>query len=74
MWSENADKVTGNERFEGYSLDLIDEISKILGFKYEFQLTPDGRYGSYNPSTKKWDGLVKQLLERVCFLIYMCRV
>ncbi|XP_059486426.1 glutamate receptor ionotropic, kainate 2-like isoform X2 [Neocloeon triangulifer] len=64
MFRPNADKLTGNERFEGYSIDLIDEISQILGFKYEFQLVPDGRYGSYNPNTKKWDGLVKQLLER----------
>ncbi|CAB3386125.1 Hypothetical predicted protein [Cloeon dipterum] len=64
MFKTNGEKLTGNDRFEGYSIDLIDGISQILGFKYEFQLVPDGRYGSYNPVTKKWDGLVKQLLER----------
>jgi len=65
MYKEGGEKLIGNDRFEGYSIDLIDEIAKTLGFKYEFRLTPDGRYGSYNPNTKKWDGLVKQLLERV---------
>ena len=58
----------GNNRFEGYSKDLIDGISKILNFTYQFYLVPDGRYGSYNKETKKWDGLIKELLERVsCF-------
>jgi ionotropic kainate glutamate receptor 2 len=65
MFRPNGEKSSGNERFEGYSIDLIDEIAQILGFKYLFELVPDGRYGSYNPQTKKWDGLVKQLLDRV---------
>jgi hypothetical protein len=55
----------GNARYEGYSMDLIDEISRILEFKYEFELTPDQAYGSYNKETKQWNGLVKQLLDRV---------
>lgn len=59
----------GNARFEGYSIDLIDDISQILGFKYVFELVPDGKYGGYNKVTKKWDGLVKQLLDRVNYLI-----
>ncbi|XP_055683998.1 glutamate receptor ionotropic, kainate 2-like [Lutzomyia longipalpis] len=54
----------GNARFMGYSLDLLDGIAKILGFTYRIELVPDNRYGSFNKVTKKWDGLVKQLLER----------
>lgn len=46
-------------------MDLIDEISKILHFKYEFRLVPNNAYGSYNKETKKWDGLVKELLDHV---------
>lgn len=46
-------------------MDLIEEISKILGFSYRFEITPDNKYGSFNKITKKWDGLVKQLLDRV---------
>lgn len=58
----------GNDRFEGYSIDLIDAISKILGFKYVFELVPDKLHGSYNKETKKWNGLVKHLLDRVSAL------
>lgn len=61
----------GNDRFEGYSIDLIDGISKIIGFKYVFELVPDGAYGSYNPETKKWNGLVKQLLDHVSKTIFL---
>lgn len=32
----------GNQQWEGYSLDLIDAISKILHFQYRFELVPDG--------------------------------
>lgn len=46
-------------------MDLIDEISQILHFKYEFRLVPNNAYGSYNKETKKWDGLVKELLDHV---------
>ncbi|XP_059618967.1 glutamate receptor ionotropic, kainate 2-like [Phlebotomus argentipes] len=54
----------GNARYTGYSLDLMDGIAKILGFAYRIELVPDNRYGSLNKVTKKWDGLVKQLLDR----------
>lgn len=46
-------------------MDLIDMIAKLLNFTFRFELVPDGKYGSYNKVTKKWDGLVKHLLDRV---------
>jgi ionotropic glutamate receptor len=65
MYVKDWERLEGNARFEGYSMDLITEVSKIIGFKFKFELVPDGRYGSYNPITKKWDGLIKQILDRV---------
>lgn len=62
---KEGEYLEGNNRFEGYSLELIDGISKILGFQYRMEIVPDGKYGSYNKATKKWDGLVKYLLDRV---------
>lgn len=46
-------------------MDLIDAIARLLNFKYEFVLAPDGKYGSFNKLTETWDGLVKQLLDGV---------
>ncbi|XP_052755258.1 glutamate receptor ionotropic, kainate 2 isoform X1 [Galleria mellonella] len=64
MRREASERLTGNAQFEGYAIDLIHEISKILGFNYTFKLAPDGRYGSYNRETKEWDGMIRELLEQ----------
>lgn len=52
------------KRYEGYCIDLIELIAKHLGFKYTFELIP-GPYGSYDPKTKSWNGLIRRLLDRV---------
>ncbi|KFB52145.1 AGAP000801-PA-like protein [Anopheles sinensis] len=64
MRKDSAEKLTGNSQFEGYAIDLIHEISKILGFNYTIRLAPDGRYGSNNKETGEWDGMIKELLEQ----------
>lgn len=64
----------GNNRFEGYSIDLIDSIAKILGFQYRFELVPDNKYGGFNKVTKKWDGLVKFLLDRVSTILIKFKI
>lgn len=46
MRKESSDILHGNEQFEGYAIDLITEISKILGFNFSIRLAPDGKYGS----------------------------
>lgn len=58
--------MVGNDRYEGYAVDLIDGIARVLNFSYEFYVVPDGHYGSYNPHTKQWNGLIRELLDRVC--------
>ncbi|XP_049845508.1 glutamate receptor ionotropic, kainate 2-like [Schistocerca gregaria] len=54
----------GNDRYEGYSMDLITQISEILNFTFEFQLVSDGEYGTYNPRTQRWNGLIGELISR----------
>lgn len=56
-------------RYEGYCIDLIDRIANILGFKYEFEIVPDGAYGKYDAKTKSWNGLIRRLLDRVCRIL-----
>lgn len=55
----------GNHCLEGYAFDLIDGIAKEVGFKYEFKLVAGNKYGAFDKVTKKWDGLVKELLDHV---------
>ncbi|KAF5280601.1 hypothetical protein FQA39_LY05249 [Lamprigera yunnana] len=64
MRKDSSDKLTGNAQFEGYAIDLIHQISQILGFNYTIRLAPDGRYGAYNKETKEWDGMIKEILDQ----------
>ncbi|XP_061388563.1 glutamate receptor ionotropic, kainate 2 [Musca vetustissima] len=53
----------GNDRFKGYVVDLIFELSKDLHFDFVFEPVPDNKYGSYDPVTNEWDGIVRQLMD-----------
>lgn len=53
----------GNERYEGFCIDLLIEIAKIVGFDFNIVPVPDGRYGVR--TNGKWDGIVKELIDRV---------
>lgn len=64
MIKNSSERLSGNDQFEGYSVDLLYEISKILGFNYTIKLVPDGRYGSLNKETKEWNGMMKELLDQ----------
>jgi len=57
MLRESSKTKLGNDRFEGYIVDLVDELSKMLGFKYKFKLVDDGAYGIKNDSGA-WNGLI----------------
>lgn len=58
-----ATLLVGNDRFEGFGVDIIHELSEILGFKYEFRL--EKQYGNKDPVTKEWNGMIRQLQDDV---------
>ena len=59
---------TGNNRFFGFCVDLLHEISLHAGFDYILELSPDGTYGVQDPITKEWNGIVKQLMTGVQYI------
>ncbi|XP_060801386.1 glutamate receptor ionotropic, kainate 2-like [Amyelois transitella] len=62
---KEGETLTGNDRYEGYSKDLIHEILKeTLHLNYEIEIVPGNGYGSYSKEKQKWDGLIGHLLER----------
>jgi len=55
----------GQKRYEGYCIDLINEIAKVLHFKgVEFEIVTD-KQGKYEPKTKSWNGLIKRIIDKV---------
>ncbi|XP_050502337.1 glutamate receptor ionotropic, kainate 2-like isoform X3 [Diabrotica virgifera virgifera] len=63
MLKDSTTQLLGNERYEGYGIDLIEELSKILGFNYTFELQADGKYGILNKVTGKWDGMMGEIID-----------
>nr|QRN45440.1 ionotropic glutamate receptor kainate 2-like isoform X4 [Carausius morosus] len=56
---------SGNDRFEGFSLDLIDAIAKHNHFKsYEFVIVPDNQNGMYVKETGQWNGIMGEVINR----------
>ena len=64
MQKKSDKELSGNDRFEGYCLDLLKELSNILGFTYEVKLVTDGKYGAQNDKGE-WNGMVRELIDHV---------
>ena len=44
--AKNGSEYEGNERYEGFCVDLAEEISKIMKFTYEIRLVKDTKFGT----------------------------
>ncbi|XP_048703459.1 glutamate receptor 2 isoform X7 [Lepidochelys kempii] len=62
MMKKNHELLEGNERYEGYCVDLAAEIAKHCGFKYKLTIVGDGKYGARDADTKIWNGMVGELV------------
>ncbi|XP_041440752.1 glutamate receptor, ionotropic, AMPA 1 L homeolog isoform X1 [Xenopus laevis] len=62
MLKKNADQLEGNDRFEGYCVELAAEIAKHVGFKYKLEIVKDGKYGARDSDMKAWNGMVGELV------------
>lgn len=65
MLRDSTMQLTGNYRFEGFGIDVIHELSLMLGFNYQFQLQEDGVYGNFNNVTKEWNGMIRAIRDGV---------
>ena len=53
----------GDDRYEGFGVELIYELSLMLGFNYTFRVQEDGDNGGLNTTTMQWSGMVRELLD-----------
>ena len=63
--STNGEVLEGNDRFEGYCVDMLAIIAKELGFNYTIKLVDDGQYGAPAGENGEWTGMVKEVMDRV---------
>ncbi|KAM6443663.1 glutamate receptor ionotropic, delta-1 isoform 1-T2 [Liasis olivaceus] len=59
-----AENILGQpKRYKGFSIDVLDALSKNLGFKYEIYQSPDGKYGQQLHNSS-WNGMIGELINK----------
>ena len=58
----------GNDRFEGFAVDLITEVASMLDFNFKLYLVHDGKFGNQNDKGE-WNGMIGELLAGVRVMI-----
>ncbi|XP_014881545.1 glutamate receptor 1-like, partial [Poecilia latipinna] len=62
MQKKNHELLVGNDKYEGYIVELAAEIAKHVGYQYKLKIVSDGKYGAKDPETQKWNGMVGELV------------
>ncbi|UXI21906.1 hypothetical protein NH340_JMT07849, partial [Sarcoptes scabiei] len=50
--------------YEGFCIDLLNAISKIVGFSFEIYEVEDGRFGAFDEKTGEWHGLIREIIDK----------
>uniref|UniRef100_A0A8C6TCS9 Glutamate receptor, ionotropic, AMPA 1a n=1 Tax=Neogobius melanostomus TaxID=47308 RepID=A0A8C6TCS9_9GOBI len=62
MLKKNHEQLVGNDKYEGYIVELAAEIAKHVGYQYKLKIVSDGKYGARDPESKMWNGMVGELV------------
>ncbi|CAM2107687.1 unnamed protein product [Caretta caretta] len=63
MLKGNHQALEGNDRYEGFCVDMLKELAEILHFNYKIRLVGDGVYGVPEVNGT-WTGMVGELIAR----------
>ncbi|KAF2987857.1 hypothetical protein EK904_001168 [Melospiza melodia maxima] len=63
MLKWNHQELEGNDRYEGFCVDMLKELAEILRFNYKIHLVGDGVYG-VPEANGTWTGMVGELIAR----------
>ena len=55
----------GNISYEGYCIDMLHELARILKFTFEINPSPDGFFGA-KTANGTWNGMIGELVNEVC--------
>lgn len=49
----------------GYCVDLMQRLSQLTGLSFKLRLVSDGSFGTIEPRTKQWTGMIGELIRNV---------
>lgn len=55
---------SGKANYTGFLMDLITDISHIVGFQFELYVAPANSFGAMDENGN-WGGLIKELIDKV---------
>ena len=64
MLKKNHFELNENNQFEGFCIDLLEELSKDLGFTYAIHVVRDNKYGNDVYGNGTWDGMIGEILNQ----------
>ncbi len=71
-WRKNHEQLVGNDKYEGYCVELAAEIAKHVGYSYRIDIVGDRKYGARDAETMMWNGMVGELVYGVSsFYLWM---
>ena len=65
MLKKDHENQMGNDKFEGYVLDLMTKIAEKLNFKFNIKVVQGGSNGLYNELAQTWDGIIGDIINEV---------
>lgn len=68
MLKKSTTKLTGNNRYEGFAVELIMRLAERLGFNYTFVMHKDDVYGAYDVNTNISTGMIREIMIGVWIL------
>lgn len=66
MRVESQEQLKGNDRYEGFAIDLIQELAKMLGFNYTFVIREDKANGEEKNGS--WTGMIGNITAGVIYV------
>lgn len=65
--NNSSKNLKGNDRYQGYCVDLIKQIAREIGFEYRLYEVYDGTFGEKDENGN-WNGLIGEIINGVWFL------
>ncbi|KAG1665512.1 Glutamate receptor ionotropic, kainate 2 [Nymphon striatum] len=63
MLKKSWQHLKGNDRYEGYCIDLINEIASKMKFRFTIHVVPDHQQGTKDTLTGDWTGMIGELVN-----------
>ena len=59
--------VTGNDRYKGFAIDMMEALAKSRNWTYEYKQVPDNLTGVELPNGS-WSGMIGMLMTNVSLI------